>query len=168
MRATVSGETSRLLRLVERLEELGCSTRITSAGGSWVVNLRSALPPTDLLPQAVRTIGREFPGAGISSLVLEAGGRRYRAPRAEGRAASGLRPGGGARLSEPRWSTASRAADPRCHGYRELGDSLQRLPRSSALKIASSTMFTAQMMIVAQTASMKLPIEKGPTIQLVM
>ena len=91
MRATVSGETSRLLRLAERLEELGCSTRITSAGSSWVVNLR-----------------------------------------------------------------------------RELGDSLQRLPRSSALKIASSTMFTAQMMIVAQTASMKLPIEKGPTIQLVM
>jgi hypothetical protein len=78
MRVTVSGETSQLLKLVERLEELGCSTRITAAGESWVVNLRSALPPTDLLSQAVRTIGREFPGAGISSLALEAGGRRYR------------------------------------------------------------------------------------------
>jgi hypothetical protein len=43
MRATVSGETSRLLRLAERLEQLGCSTRITSAGSSWVVNLRREL-----------------------------------------------------------------------------------------------------------------------------
>ena len=157
MRATVSGETSRLLRLVERLEELGCSTRITSAGGSWVVNLRSALPPTDVLPQAVRTIGREFPGAGISSLVLEAGGPPLPGPRAGGCAASRPRPGGGQGSPSLAGSTASLAAH-----------SLQRLPRSSALKIASSTMFTAQMMIVAQTASMKLPIEKGPTIQLVM
>jgi hypothetical protein len=91
MRVRVSGETSQLLRLVERLEELGCSTRITSAGEHWELSLRPALPPTDLLHQAVRTIGREFPGAGISSLVLEARGRRYRL-RGEGQHAKPAMP----------------------------------------------------------------------------
>jgi hypothetical protein len=77
LRVTLNGDPRRLTGLLERLEELGCSARVTTIAGSWEVDLRSTPEPApDLLRQAVVLIRREFPDA-FPAPPRPAKGRRH-------------------------------------------------------------------------------------------